>query len=70
MKDKKQFALIIVMLFLSIIFLAGGVFNIFKGFHNFNDCAIIQFDVRKSSVSITESEGIFWNSELLHHPRI
>ena len=35
MKDKKQFALIIVMLFLSIFFLAGGVFNIFKGFHNF-----------------------------------
>ena len=35
MKDKKQFALIIVMLFLSIIFLAGGVFNIIKGFRNF-----------------------------------
>ncbi len=35
MKDKKQFALIVVMLFLSIIFLAGGVYNIFKGFHNF-----------------------------------
>jgi hypothetical protein len=35
MKDKKQFALIIAMLFLSIFFLAGGVYNIFKGFHNF-----------------------------------
>ena len=35
MKDKKQFALIIVLLFLSIIFLAGGVYNIFKGFRNF-----------------------------------
>ena len=35
MKDKKQFALIIVLLFLSIFFLAGGVYNIFKGFHNF-----------------------------------
>ena len=35
MKDKKQFALIVVMLLLSIIFLAGGVYNIIKGFHNF-----------------------------------
>ena len=35
MKDKKQLALIIIMIVLIIIFLAGGVYNIFKGFHNF-----------------------------------
>ena len=35
MENKKSFILIIIILFLGIIFLSGGVYNIFKGFNNY-----------------------------------